>query len=271
MEIRVGRVCVAVVAVQITSASGARAERPEPPVVVIAPPPPEPAPPEPAPRVRNVEKLQNGGAEISFGTLFFQPSLRGVYFDGSGTPLNGSRRETFHHTGRELGVDSPLMWGAEFSLHYMRRYLAVGVLGFLAGHPGAADAEPSPTGALAPTQVNQGSITGYGAGLDLAGAVPFGIVALRPGVVLGMRGFSMPMTGFEPKTCHGKRGAYPCYEDATTDAQLFLEPRIRLVVTPARSAVSFGAYVGMEVFGGSSPTAGLFLSGTTSAHENLRP
>lgn len=226
----------------------------------------------PAPRA---QELANGGAEISFGTLFFQPSLRDEHFDGRGTPLDKpppTTPESFHHKGRELGIDSPLMWGAELSFHYMRRYFAIGVMGFLAGHPGAADAVPIPADGIAASQVNPGAITGYGAGIDLAGAVPLGMIALRPGVVVGVRGFSVPMIGFEQTTCQGTRsGSHSCYEDATTDPLLFVEPRVRMAITPPRSVLSFGAYVGIEVVGGSGPTAGLFLSGTMNAHENLRP
>lgn len=241
--------------------------------MVFAPPPPEPAPPEPEtylPR-RTEPALVDGGFEVALGTLFFKPSLAETYFDGEGTPLNGTARETFHHKGRELGLASPLMWGGELSLHYLRRYFAGGVLMFVAGHPGAADASPEPSGGIAPSQVNQGALYTYGGALDLAAAFPYGMFAVRPSAVLGMRGFSMPLTGFEQKTCHGKRGAYPCYENATTDAQLFLEPRLRLVITPPRTSISFGAYVGMEVVGGNSPTAGLFFGFSTRPHEGLLP
>lgn len=203
--------------------------------------------------------------------VFSPPSLADTYFHGEGTPLNGTTRQTFRHKGRELGIESPLMWGGELSVHYLRRYFAVGFLGFVAGHPGAADAEPMPAGAIASTQVNQGSLSSYGGALDAAVAIPSGIFALRPGTALGIRTFMLPMTGFEKKTCRGKHGSYPCYEDATTGAQLFFEPRLRLVVTPPRTSISFGAYVGLEVVGGSGPTAGLFFGFSTRPHEGLLP
>ena len=133
------------------------------------------------------------------------------------------------------------------------------------------DAKPVPSGAVASTQVNQGSLSAYGGAIDVAGAIPSGIFAIRPSTALGIRAFTLPMTGFENKTCHGKRGAYPCYEDAVTGVQLFFEPRLRLVVTPPHTSVSFGAYVGMEVVGGSGPTAGLFFGFSTRPHEGLLP
>ena len=247
--------------------------KPEPPVVVFAPPPPEAAPPEPASHLppRTARVLVDGGFEVAIGTLLFAPSLADTTFHGEGTPLNGTTRQIFRHKGRELGLASPLMWGGEFSVHYLRRYFAVGFLAFVAGHPGAADAEPMPAGAIAPTQVNQGSLSSYGGAIDAAVAIPSGIFALRPGTALGLRTFMLPMTGFEKKTCRGKHGSYPCYEDATTGAQLFFEPRFRLVVTPPRTSISFGAYVGMEVVGGSGPTAGLFFGFSTRGHEGLLP
>lgn len=243
-----------------------------PPVVIIAPPPPERAPEASTEDVtsRNAT-LANGAAEISLGTLFFQPGLGGVSFDGSGIRPNAQQRESFHHRGRELGLDAPLMWGGEVSLHYMRRYFAIGLLGFVAGHPGSADSDVIATSRAPVAAVNAGALTGWGGGVDLAGAVPFGIVTFRPGVVLGLRAFSMPILGFEQTTCHGKRGSYACYETADTPALGFVEPRMRMIVTPPRSSMSFGAYVGMEVLGGTGPTAGLFFGFVTGAHDELRP
>jgi hypothetical protein len=242
-----------------------------PPVVIIAPPPPERAPEAAEERPSPYAALEDGGVELSLGTLFFQPSLGSKYFDGSGKAPNTEVTQSFHHRGRELGLDTPLMWGGEVSIHYMRRYFALGLLGFVAGHPGAADSDVVPSSRAPVPDVNRGALTAWGGGVDVAGAVPFGIVAFRPGVVLGLRGFSMPITGFEMTTCHGKSGTHPCYETADTTALGFVEPRMRVVVTPARSGISFGAYVGMEVVGGTGPTAGLFFALGTAPHEDMRP
>src|SRR4051812_49759951 len=117
-----------------------------PPVVIIAPPPPERAPDfrvaseEERERAAADAALDNGGLALSIGTLFFQPALGSTSFDGSGKAVSTQLTQSFHHRGRELGLDTPLMWGGEVSVHYMRRYFAVGLLGFVAGHPGAADA-----------------------------------------------------------------------------------------------------------------------------------
>lgn len=79
------------------------------------------------------------------------------------------------------------------------------------------------------------------------------------------------MIGFEKKSCHSKHGTYPCYEDATTTALLFFEPRVRVEISPdPLSGLFFGGYVGMEVVGGSAPTAGLF-SGFHTPHSMLMP
>lgn len=246
--------------------------RAEPPVVVYAPPPPAPAPTEPSrPLLREERAQANGGFELAIGTLFFQPSLADTAFEGAGTPLNGTGRESFRHKGRELGLESPLMWGGELSVHYLRRYFAGGVMMFFAGHPGGADAEPSPVGNIASSQVNPGSLTAYGGALDFAAALPYGIVAIRPGLMFGIRGFTLPLTGFEKTTCRGKYGRRPCDEQATTDVQLFVEPRVRVVITPSRTSLAFGGYVGLEPVGGSGPTAGLFVGFVSRPHEGLLP
>ncbi len=244
----------------------------EPPVMVFSQPPPEPGAPaeQPVPRPAP-DPRTDGGFEITFGTLLVRPSLGSVVFDGSGTPLGGTQRESFRHRGRALGLDAPLMWGGELGIYYLRRYFAAGVTGFVAGSPGGADASAVPSYSPASSQVSPGSIVGYGGGIDLSGALPLGPVAFRAGGVLGLRGFSLPMTGFEKKECHGKGGrTYPCNEDATTGALLFFEPRVRLEITPGTSGLVLGGYAGMGVVGGTAPTMGLFV-GFATPHEKLRP
>jgi hypothetical protein len=246
--------------------------RQEPPVYVIAPPPPVAGESEPTPsRVQRDPTLADGGVEIAFGTTVFQPSLGGTFFDGTGTPRGGNKREGYHHAGREVGLDRPLMWGGEVSVSYLRRYFAVGLLGFVAGNTGGADATPAPPNTLASTQVSPLALLAYGGGLDLAGAVPLGPVAVRAGAVFGLRGFSMPMSGFEPTTCRSKGRSYPCDETASTHAQPFLQPRLRVEVNPSqRSGFFFGAMVGLDVAGGDGPTTGVFI-GWQTPHDSLRP
>ena len=244
----------------------------EPPVMVLSPPPPEAGAPadQPAPRPPK-DPRSDGGFEITLGTLLVRPSLGGAVFDGSGTPIGASQREGFRHRGRELGLDAPLMWGGELGIFYLRRYFAAGVTGFVAGNPSGADATPLPSYGQASSQVSPRGIVGYGGGLDLSGALPLGPVAFRAGGVVGLRGFSLPMTGFEKKECHGKGGrTYPCDEDATTGALLFFEPRVRMEISPGKSGVVFGGYVGMGVVGGAAPTMGLFV-GFATPHEKLQP
>ena len=247
---------------------------PEPPVMVVCPPPPvagAPAPVPARPPPRAASKLLDGGAEITMGTLLFRPSLGNVVFDGAGTPLGGTQRVGFRHRGRELGLDAPLMWGGELSAYYVRRYFAAGVMGLIAGNPGGADTAAVPSYSSAAAQVSPGAIMAYGAGIDLSGALPLGLVAFRAGGVLGVRGFSLPMTGFEKKECHGKsRRTYPCDEDATTSVLLFIEPRVRMEIAAGGSGFVFGGYVGMGVLGGVAPTMGLFI-GLATPHEKLQP
>jgi len=244
---------------------------PEPPVYVVMPPAPQAAPPSPdPPHAPPKEKFSDGGVELALGTLLFQPSLGHAYFDGAGTVLGADHRENFHHLGRELGVDTPVMWGGEISFHYMRRYFAIGVMGFVAGHPGSSST-PVPSHNLASLQVNPSALMGYGGGIEFDGALPLGPVSIRAGGVIGARGFSMPMIGFEETTCHDKHGSHPCYENATTNPQLFFEPRVRVEVSPdPHGGFFFGCYVGMGVVGGSAPTAGLFF-GAHTPHATLLP
>lgn len=241
--------------------------------MVVSPPPPEAGEPAPAPVLHAARdrRLDDGGIEITLGTLFVRPALAGAMFDGSGTPLGATEREGFRHRGRELGLAAPLMWGGELGIYYLRRYFAAGLTGFVAGNPGGADASSMPSYSPAASQVSPGSIIGYGGGIDLAGALPLGPVAFRLGGVLGLRGFSLPMTGFEKKECHGKGGrTYPCDEDATTGALLYVEPRVRMEISPGKSGVVFGGYVGMGVVGGAAPSTGLFV-GFATPHEKLQP
>jgi hypothetical protein len=205
-------------------------------------------------------KLRARGLEVSLGAMFFRPSLGDMAFSGSGVPLTGGPRQSFHHTGRELGIDKPTLWGGELSIHYAWPYFAAGLTGFIAGHVGTMDTAPVPAGSPAAALVNRNALWAYGGGLELAAIVPFENVAIRPGGVLGLRGFSMPLVGYEMTTCRTKNGTRPCNETATAGPQLFIEPRLRVEITPGqRSQLSFGGYVGVDVFGGNTPTGGLFL------------
>jgi hypothetical protein len=243
-----------------------------PPVVIVAQPPPLPAPPEPDPREEAIERgppLQNGGFSISIGALAFVPDLSNVTFSGSGVPTSGTNATPFTHRGRELGLRSPIMAGGELDLHYTRRWFAVGLMGFVATRPTPSDDAPDPPNNIAATQVNQATMVSYGFGLDLAGALPVNDhVALRLGPLTGLRAYSLAMTGFEPTTCHSRRGDFPCAERATA-AQLFLEPRARVEISPTGGAFMLGAYAGYDVVGG-GVAGGIFL-GLHTPHGKLLP
>jgi hypothetical protein len=247
--------------------------RPAPPVYVIAPPPPEPEPEpeaEPEPRGERAERtLHDGGAEVALGTTLSQLSLGGTFFDGAGTPRGSRGRESFHHAGSELGLRRPVMWSGELSVSYLRRYFAIGLAGFVAGNPSGADATPAPSNGLAASQVSPSGLLAYGGGVDLAAAAPLGPVDVRAGALFGLRGFSLPMSGFEQTTCTRKGRTYACDETATTSVEMVLQPRVRIAVS-ASGGVFVGAMVGLDVTGGAGPIAGLFV-GLHTPHVALRP
>lgn len=203
----------------------------------------------------------SGGFELAMGALLIRPQLNDEWFAAQGTPVDGTRRESLRARGRQLGIAAPRLAGGELSLFYTRRFFAVGAMGFFARNLGGADgAARSDDGAS--FAVNPSDLRAFGGGLDIAGAVPLGPVSIRPGVVFGMRAFEVPLSGFQARRCRRRAGVYPCAEEATTNVQLFLEPRLRVELTPPRSAISFGGYVGLGLAGGVAPTAGLFVSVT---------
>lgn len=240
--------------------------------MVIAPPAPEPAPYEDeAPRREPEPKLSDGGFEVLIAGATVRPDLSHVTFTGAGTPQGGFTRVQFHHPGRELGIEQPLLWGGELSARYLRRYFAVGVMGFLAGNPGGADAAPVPSADLSGAGASARSMLAYGGAIDIAGALPLGMVTLRAGPMTGIRAYSVALTGFEPTTCKSRRGAaYPCAETATSGAQVFLQPRVSIDVAPGDGPLVAGAFAGADVFGGASFAAGLYV-GARSRHASLLP
>jgi hypothetical protein len=280
---RCGRLafCTAIIAgaVAITSTRAASADeetgfrRPEPPVVVYAPPPPlaAPDPPRPEPRDPNELTLSNGSLELTVAGLMFAPSLRNVAFDGHGTPLGSEDRVHFRHTGVQLGLDHPAFWGGELQAHYIRRYFAIGVTGYYVAHAGGGDATPVPPRNVAATQVNPGSLSAYGGGIDVSGAIPIGeYIALRPGAVVGVRGFTMDLTGFQKTTCTTKTGTIPCWETATSDPLLVVEPRLTIQLTPTpHGELFFGGFIGTNLVDGSM-SGGIFV-GVHTPHSALWP
>jgi hypothetical protein len=246
--------------------------RPRPPVVVYMPPPPVRDPPALALREERSDlKLHAFGADVSVGALNFQPDLSRTTFSGSGVLVGTTDRVDFVHLGRDLGVASPTFWGGELQLHYLRRYLALGLVGFVAGTTGSEGAGQRYLPFA--TQVNPGTLMAYGGALDIAAAIPLGDhVAVGVGPLVGLRFYAMDLVGFQAATCHSKRGAYPCSESARTSAQPFLEARLRLELTPgSKPGFFFGAYAGNDMFGGAvRPTAGFFV-GLHAAHASLAP
>ncbi len=199
--------------------------------------------------------------EGTFGVIVFTPRLAAMKFDGRGTPPGAKDPVDFSHRGRELGVDAPSMWAGELALHVRLRWASVGILGFFGGHPGVGDATPDPPGNAAAQAANTGSMLTYGGALDFAAVVPTGsVLSIRVGPLVGVRGFTMPLSGWETKSSDGSIST----GNATSDAQVFVQPRVRLLVRP-RGADGFflGASLGADVVGG-GVAAGLCIGLTST-------
>jgi len=265
-----------------TSRAWAEPDSPEPPVTVVAPPPPEPAPPDPAPPPPpdpppRHSKYETGplynGVEFSVGTLLFQPDLSNVVFSGSGTPLSGAAPVAFSHRGREIGAISPLLFGGDISLLWMRRYFAAGIWGFVAGNTSSADPLASPSDTAAANLVDPHAMVAYGGGVELEGAIPIDDhTALRIGPTFGLREYSIPLTGFRARSCSSKGHSYPCYEQASSDVQPFAQPRIRFELSPYKKVLSIfvGLYAGYDALGDGGFTGGLTV-GVHTPHPTLLP
>ena len=233
--------------------------KPEPPVVVISPPPPQPADPDPIapPPPRASEQ---GQLETSISGTMFPAALGHVRFTGAGVPTGTGRRVTFSHLGRELGLRTPTFWGGELAFGYRHRYFGILVSGMIAGN---ARADGRPTDSVAASQVGTSSIMAYGGGIELFGSVPLDRFTVSIGALAGLRGFSMPLVGFEPTTCtrssrRSGRRTYPCPERASTNATPYVQPRVHLDVALTRDrTLSFGAYVGVDALGDRSMLTGV--------------
>jgi hypothetical protein len=253
-------------------ADGTRDPRgPEPPVMVFSPPPPPPAPPSPKPEPsEDLSPLLPWGGALSLGALMFRPDLGGVRFTGQGVPLGQVSSVSFSHLGRQIGILDPFMGGGQISLSYYRRYVAFGIGVFLAGNVGGVMDVPEPYRTPV-QQVSPSDLSALGGMGDLSFVLPLGPASFKLGGVLGLRQFSVPMSGFEKTTCRSKHGTYPCDQEATSDAQAFFEPRARVDLGFGPRDVFFvGAYVGMELVGGSAPTAGVVF-GIGTPHASLQP
>jgi hypothetical protein len=237
-------------------------KKPEPPVVVISPPPPQPAPPDPPPDpTPGPTPSQRGQLELSFSGTMFPAALGDLRFTGAGVPVGTGRRATFNHRGRELGLRNPTFWGGELAIGYRHTYFGVLVSGMVASN---VRADAAPTDVVAAGQVGTGSVTAYGGGLELFGSIPLDRFTLSVGAVAGLRGFSMPLVGFEPTTCTSSRKSgrrkYPCPETATTNATPYVHPRLHLdVALTEKRTIFLGVYVGIDALGDRSMLSGVML------------
>jgi hypothetical protein len=236
--------------------------RPEPPVVVVSPPPPVPSPPrvEPPLPEREPEEIVHR-FEASIAGTMFPAAVGDVRFTGTGAVPGMDRPSTFSHAGREIGVRNPMFWGAELALGYRHTYFGVLVSGVLATNSGA---DSTPTNPQAAAQISAGDITAYGGGIEIFGTVPFGRLTVSAGAAAGLRGYSAPLSGFEPKSCtrSSKRGryTYPCSEMASTNASPWVQPRLRVDVAVDKQRMFFvGGFVGIDALGDRSVLGGLMI------------
>jgi hypothetical protein len=189
-------------------------------------------------------------AEFSLGVIMFRPTLGNLHFHSEG----------FHYRGHEIGLDSPSMWAAEIAFHIRHRWLALGIIGFIGGHPGSGDATPeNQEGA---TIANTGSIMTYGIAADVAAVIPAGrYVSLRFGPVAGIRSYTFPLPGLAPSDCTDANNSKDdCAPNAVASVQPYLQPRARALFSIDNSGVYFGASLGYEIVGGGL-AAGLFIGG----------
>lgn len=178
---------------------------------------------------------------ITLGPTAFWPNLSSTQFSVA--------RTDFRKIGSVLGLDARMLVGGELSVFYVRRYLAVGITGNIAGNvlgprPGAPQA----------SLVDATSLVAYSGAIDVSGALPlpaFGrYVTLRLGPLVGVRAFTVPVPEIAA-TCHSLRGgAHPCAAPAWSGLEPFVEPRLRLSYGILGSTVWVDAYAGYNVLGG---------------------
>lgn len=189
------------------------------------------------------------GLEFALGAFMFRPKLANVSFDHG----------DFHHRGREIGLDTPSMWGVDLGFHLRHQWITFGLVGFFGGHPGGRDAAPDPPNTDAPQIANTGSIVTFGVASDLAAVIPAGRhVSLRFGPLAGIRAFVLPLSGAPKESCSSDEGG--CTPTAISDVQPFFQPRVRALVSLDNTALFFGASLGYEIFGG-GVAAGAFIGG----------
>lgn len=191
----------------------------------------------------------------------FPAALGDVRFAGTGSVAGMDRPSTFSHAGREIGLRNPTFWGAELALGHRHTYFGVLVSGMVATSSGA---DATPTDPQAAAQISARDVTAYGGGLEVFGTVPLGRVTVSAGAAAGLRGYSAPLSGFEPTVCtrSSRRGryTYPCAETASTSASPWVQPRLRVDVAIDKSGMFFvGGFVGIDALGDRSALGGVMI------------
>lgn len=197
------------------------------------------------------------GPRLGAGLLLMQPELASSQFSGSGVPYTSHEgvRQSFDHSGRQLGVHAPVVVGAELRLSWEERLFEIGVQGFGGGALGDSGGASDPGAA---ELAKASSMHAYGGGIHAVLAIPAGVVTFLLGPDLGVRAFSVPLTGFEPTTCAGKYGAYSCPETATS-TQPYVAPRLTVVIHGDRArggGFFFAPWAGLDVLPSPSWAAG---------------
>lgn len=219
----------------------------------------EPPPPE----------LPTRGLAVGLGADFYRPSLANDYFDGHGIPRTGGPTQPFHFRGRDFGLLRPTLAVLDTRVDYMNRYAE---LGFHFIYGGSMSSGDHALDASAAATANAPGVSMIGGGLHGAAVLLLrDAVSVTAGADLGVRGYNVPLRGFQDTTCHTKYGTHPCPQTATA-IDGYVQPRVSLIWNSAtgkrRSGFFLSAWVGADVASGISFASGLSL-GLASSHAAL--
>ena len=213
----------------------------------------------------------HNGASFSLGTMFVSPRLGDTIFTGDGTPVAGGP-SGFRHTARDMGIAHPMLMGGEVRAAYVRRYIEVGIQGYMGGDLSGGDAGASSVRPL----VDAGNVSLIGGGGHILGVIPVGPFSFTFGPDAGARAFSVPLTGFRTYECQTKAGKKQCQEQATAQ-QFYVEPRIGVLINTGSigkrlesDGVFIHAWVGGDMIPASSLAFGLSIGGAFN-HAAMAP
>lgn len=218
--------------------------------------------------VPKLARADETGFMIAPSVLLVQPRLSSANFSGSGVVYGDSTNTTYSHSGREIGIHAPVMIGAELRLGIQHRYFEIGGQLVAAASLGDSNSATDPEAA----QLARASSLGmFGGGVHAMITIPAGVVTFAIGPDFGVRGFQLPLTGFEPTVCHNRYGTYSCPETATY-TQPYFQPRVTMIVhgdPKAPASFFFGPWLGVDVIPAPS-WAGGFTFGWGANQNRMR-